>query len=75
MTHDFLPAARELLVEIALYRDTPAVKTRARVAWIQQVPHADQYCMGLEFLSPPYELREEIHAYIETASANTVSAS
>ena len=74
LTHEFLPANRELLVEIALYRGTPELKARARVAWIQQVPHADQYCMGLEFLSPPDELLKEIHAYIETASATTVSA-
>lgn len=73
LTHEFLPTARELLVEISLYRGTPELKARARVAWIRQVPHADQYCMGLEFLTLPDALREEIHAYIEAASAHPVA--
>ena len=75
LTYDFLPASRELLVEISLYRGTPDVKARARVAWIRQIPHADQYCMGLEFLTLPDEMREEIHAYIEAVSPSTASAS
>ncbi len=68
LTHEFLPASRELIVEISLYRATPPVKARARVAWIQQVPHADQYCVGLEFLQIPKALQDEIQTYIESAA-------
>lgn len=75
LTYDFLPAARELLVEIPLYHGTSPVRARARVAWIQQIPHADQYCVGLEFLSLPDALRDELHAYVESASSSTASAS
>ena len=72
LSHEFLPASRELTVEISIYRASPPVKARARVAWIQQVPHADQYCVGLEFLQIPKAFQDELQTYI--ASTTTASA-
>ena len=74
VTYEFLPTAREFLLEISLYRATPAVKARARVAWIQKVPHADQYRVGLEFLQLPDHLRHTFNTYIEMAAKHTVPA-
>ena len=74
VTHEFLPASRELLLEISLYRATPPVKARARVAWIQKVAHADQYRVGLEFLQLPDDLRRTLDAYLDTASKHAALA-
>ena len=68
LTSEFLPASSELMVELSLRRGAPVAKARARVAWIQQLPHTDQYCLGLEFLYVPDPMRSAIHAYLATAA-------
>ena len=74
VTHEFLPASRELLVELSLRRAAPALKTRARVAWVQQIPHADQYCVGLEFLQLPQTAQEDIASYVSNATPSAAHA-
>ena len=71
LSHEFLPASRELLIEVSIFRATPPMKARARVAWIQQVPHADQYCVGLEFLQTPKAFQDELQTYIESAATTS----
>jgi c-di-GMP-binding flagellar brake protein YcgR len=54
----FIPKDAELILDFALDNYLGQIRTKARVAWIQRLPYAQQYRAGLEFreTEPLYSL-------------------
>jgi len=47
---DFIPLKAVVVVVVSL-RDQPLLEIEGRVAWVQKIPHAENYLLGLEFVT------------------------
>ena len=68
-SQDFIPLKEE--VDLTLQMDFGIqVDVQGRVVWVQRVPHAEYYQVGLEFFSQQSNARvfEELQEYIQSYS-------
>jgi len=66
-SNDFIPLDTEVSLSIRLHSDHVA-ELAARVVWIQKLPYAERYQVGLEFVhgSSNMESKEDIRNYIQS---------
>lgn len=64
-SNEFIPLDRKLIVELFLHNSTGPLKAIARVAWVTQMPYADRYMMGLEFIDFPEDHKKVVREYVE----------
>lgn len=65
ITNEFIPAFADLFLELSLRPAMEPVRTAAKVAWIQKIPHSDQYHIGARFTDINEELKKNISGRLQ----------
>lgn len=64
-SNEFIPLDRRLIVELFLHNSAGPLRAIARVAWVTQLPYADRYAMGLEFIDFPEDHKKIVREYVQ----------
>lgn len=68
ITDEFLKRSAEIIFEFTVMENSEPIKGRAKIAWINKIPHNDMYCIGVEFIDIARDKRQTIIQCIDTLS-------
>lgn len=65
--HDFIPKGSLLKVRITSSKKVFSFGAVAKLVWIKEVPHSEEYEVGVEFINLPKNLVEYVINYIKSS--------
>ena len=69
LTNEFLSIFTRLLVEVSVPSFARPIKAISKVAWIQKVPHSNQYNVGAQFMDMTEEDKKQLASFVSKSPA------
>ena len=73
VTTTVFPVATELQVELALATGELPLSVRARAMWFRDIPHSEQYELGVAFVDLHERDKRRLSAYFDRLTSHSVS--
>lgn len=65
ITDEFFARNSEILFELMIAETSEPVKGKAKIVWLNKVPHNDIYSIGIEFMDIARESRQRIVNFVD----------
>jgi len=67
LTHEFIPKGSCLRIRVTFPKTLFSFESLVRCMWIREVPYAEEFEVGVEFIDLPLEIMEYLTHYIKNS--------